>query len=97
MIKFGYEDAKNVIHLGHSINFDVLIKKYKQVRARTHGRRPRKADNKTLENIKNQSESEVKKLENLSINKEDSNNVKNEISENSKDHAKFSEDCLFLE
>jgi predicted patatin/cPLA2 family phospholipase len=97
MIKYGYEDAKNVIHLGHSKNFDVLINKYKQARARTHGRRPRKVDNKTLENIKNQNESEVKKLENLSINKDDSNNVKNEISENSKDHAKFSEDCLFLE
>jgi hypothetical protein len=54
MIKYGYEDAKNVIKLGPTKNFDILVNAYKEDRARTHGRRPRRKITKNVENIKNE-------------------------------------------
>jgi hypothetical protein len=60
MIQVGYEDAKNVIKLGHGKNLEILLENYRQEKERTHGRGRRSRIQKSAgcENVKSEGKGE---------------------------------------
>jgi predicted acylesterase/phospholipase RssA len=60
MIQVGYDDAKNVIKLGHGKNLETLLENYRQEKERTHGRGRRSRIQKSAgcENVKSEGKGE---------------------------------------